>query len=745
MSAPPQGRTWDLYLRVAAVVAFMAVAALLGYGVGMLVGDHGSTAQLAKALEEATRSREAAAGPLAPPLFYFARSPVGETPETVLDEIALAARSGIHRHVLTIRVNWDRARAYTDVIDLIRRVLDADSAASLVLNLDLNPPLTWLTDRPSETVPSTVPGETMVSVASMEWRRQAAASITDLFAALRAAGVQDRIEGVMLSALEDGAWYRTPGQTAGADKEGFRTWLASRYGSDAALQRAWRSPAVSLADADIPEAPAVPDKAPVFFGADEQAHVDFLRYTSESVAEAIEDLSGAVKAAAGPRVQVLVPYGYSFEAVSNASGHLALGRVLASQVDGIVSPVSYHGRGLGETGGFMGPVNSAQARHVSWHIVDDTRTGIQRDPLTGDLTVPGGGLAQDIQNIHRRNFAYAFAHGLGLMWTDAESDGSLYDRRIWGYLATMRDAYAGRAALADDTPMAGHCPAGSATTPVALVIDEESRFWQRRDSDLNRLLLRDTASSIMQTGVPCEFVLLEDVLAERVKPASVYVFLNAFRLLPAERERLHTLLDRFNATAVWLYAPGYLDGREGSAANVTATTRIQVRQFDEPARAGSLLRITPSDWTVDEVAFGEPNEWNPLLYIDDPQADILAVYADSEAPSVALAAFEEGWTSILVAEPALPATVLYVLLELLDQHLYVEYTEATAGDVVIMGPNFAGFHAATHGEKTFRLPWPCDIRDGLNGQNLWQQRQSFSMPMRAGDTRLFALRPLHAR
>jgi hypothetical protein len=745
MTSQPPGKAWDIYFRLAGVFVFMVVAAVLGYGVGRLVGDPASTAELAEVLEEAERAREGTTGTQAPPVFFFAKGPISEAPETVLDQIGLAARAGVHRHVLTLRLSWDDPPTYRDATDLLHRILEVDAAASLVLNLDLNPPLAWLTEHPTEAYPSSATADATVCVASEEWQHQAGERIAALFKALYAARLQDRIAGVMLSALGDGAWYRPLEGTAPADTEAFRAWLSARYETDAGLQRAWRVPDAFLAKAVIPEAVITTDETHVFFDETEHARVDYLRYASDSVADAITTMAEAVKDAAGPRVEVLVPYGHSFEILSNASGHLALGKVLDGPVDGLVSPVSYYERGLGGAGGFMGPITSAVAHHVQWYVVDDARTGIQRDPLSGELTALGGGMVQDVQSIHKRNFAYAYAYGLGLMWTDPESDGGLYDRRIWGYLSKMRDAYAARATTSQTTPLVGYSPELSSRTPLAIVVDEESRLWQRRDTELNRLLLRESVNHAMQTGVPCEFVLLDDVLEERVKPASVYVFLNAFRLEPARRERLHTLLDRFNSAAIWLYAPGYLDGRGASADNVSATTRIRVRQFEEPTRAGSLLQITPPNWSVNEAPFGEPTVWDPLFYIDDPYADVLAVYTDNDEPSVAMATFEEGWTSILVAEPELPALLLSVLLDVLEAHLFVETTEATAGDVVIVGPNFLGLHAAGNSEKSVRLPWPCDVLDKLNGESLWQQRQTFSLPMRTGDTRLFELQPLRGR
>lgn len=64
----------------------------------------------------------------------------------------------------------------------------------------------------------------------------------------------------------------------------------------------------------------------------------------------------------------------------------------------------------------------------------------------------------------------------------------------------------------------------------------------------------------------------------------MYLFLNAYRLSAAEVAQLHARFAAEKATAIWVYAPGYLDVTM-NRTNVRDTVGMEVRQFDEPARA----------------------------------------------------------------------------------------------------------------------------------------------------------------
>ena len=143
-------------------------------------------------------------------------------------------------------------------------------------------------------------------------------------------------------------------------RRAFRAWLSERY-DDEALQAAWADEAITLASASVPDKPASSGTEAVFFELPaERPCADYLEFLSDLTAghDCADSRACQRQGRAGcPRAGA--PYGYSFEVPANDAGHLALRTLMDSCVDGFVSPMSYTNRGVGGTGGFMGPVDSA--------------------------------------------------------------------------------------------------------------------------------------------------------------------------------------------------------------------------------------------------------------------------------------------------------------------------------------------------------------------------------------------------
>jgi len=278
-------------------------------------------------------------------------------------------------------------------------------------------------------------------------------------------------------------------------------------------------------------------------------------------------------------------------------------------------------------------------------------------------------------------------------------------------------------------------------TFLVLVVDEQSRFYQQCDARLNRIVLTHARDCVLHASVPARFCLLQDVLEERVPQAAVYLFLNAFRLQEGTRERLHELLARQGAAAIWLYAPGYIAG-SAAVENVSATTRMGVKAFDGPATSGSIYQLAGT-WINKNEEYGEAIEWAPLFYVDDEGVDVIASYRDSGQPSAAIAFFEEGWASIFLAEPSLTPALLREILHILGQRLYFQETTVKHFDATYFGPNFFGVHAQEAGERLIHLGperlW--NVQDLLVPEIGWLQKRSFMLPLKAGETRLLKLTP----
>ncbi|HNR30656.1 MAG TPA: beta-galactosidase [Candidatus Hydrogenedentes bacterium] len=688
--------------------------------------------------------------PDAPPLYFYADPNRGGEWLIVEAEIGMAAKAGVHRCVVAVNMPWADDADLDDLLEPVTRVVAANPKAVLLLKVNLNPPEEWLRAHMDEV--ARIGGQTRryCTPASPVWLDAARLALDRLITAVDREPLRGRVLGYVLCALQDGAWQRPGWDESPASREGFRAWLRGQYVHDDALREAWGDAQASMESAMIPAPLDTADTRAVFFHLPEEAeHVDFLRYTSESTADAIAALCVHVKAASPRPVKVFAPYGYTYETARNDAGHLGLGLIIASDLDGFVAPVSYTNRGLGGAGSVMGPVTSALFHGKEWLVVDDTRTGVGRDPETGVIARMKGLRGEDVFHVQQRNFAAALIMGLGLVWADPEGKGWLHDEEQWKEFARMYATYADtlggereintEAPAELENPIMGRPPFSHARG-LAVVVDEMSRFHQRCDETLNDMLLHQTVDAAVRSGMPTRFCLLQDVLDDRIAPAPVYLFLNAFFLSDGDRQRLHEILEREQAAAIWMYAPGYINERT-DAANITATTRMTVKQFDGATKGGSYFSL-PGPWVHENEPFGQLHEWSPLFFMDDPKVDILARYIESGKASLGIKFLDEGWASVYVAEPTLTPPVLREVLRILEQPLY--FREGAYGffDSALGGRGLLAIHAQESGERVIDLGRYYDVQDLFDARIGWPQKRSFVINLNIGETRLLQLTPI---
>ncbi len=677
-----------------------------------------------------------------PPLYYYAAPPAGADMTAVVGEVVQATSSGINQYILSVPLPWTgRPAEVSPALERLDALLTANPAAKVVLQVNMNPMKSWLDQHASATV--TVMGESRPypCVASTAWLSDAQAALNALVDGVKSKYAPEKIQGYLLGGLEEGRWYRTDGPDACQDNvSGFRLWLRLRYANDAALQEAWGSKTATLDGADIPE-PLEPSETKSFVDLPAmQQHVDFLQYTSDSIASAIVTFADTVKEHAPSGTRVFVPYGYTFELTSNDGGHLALARLLESSVDVFVSPVSYSDRGVGGSGGFMGPVDSVLGRGKQWLLIDDTRTTVAAPASSDAASLAVTPIPDDVFNVQKRNFAAAVSRGLPLSWAAPEGGGRLAGEETWRRIASMCTAYK---ALYEQDDAATGLPnedVWKGGPSLMVVIDESSRMLERADDRIGAALLREGMNVALRAGIPTRFCLLQDVLRDQVPPATVYWFLNAFRLSAEQRTRLHEILQREKAAAIWMYAPGYFE-KAADTDHISSTVLMTVKAMKGAAVAGSQY-VLAGKWADKDEVFGNTGKWDPLFYIDDEEASVLARYADSKKSSAAVKYCEEGWTSVYVAEPAMTPSVLREILELLDQQPLFRKAMPASFDPAYFGPEMVAIHAQESGERSFDLGRMCDVTDLLDPQSGWPRTRSVNLTMHQGETRIFRLRPL---
>ncbi len=279
---------------------------------------------------------------------------------------------------------------------------------------------------------------------------------------------------------------------------------------------------------------------------------------------------------------------------------------------------------------------------------------------------------------------------------------------------------------------------------LTVVLDESSRFHLQCGPPLHKVLVQHAVEAALRAGVATRFCLMQDVLDGFGDSTTVYMFLNAFVLNQDDRQKLHARLSAEHACAIWLYAPGYIDSAP-DAANITATARISVAQFGAEERAGSTFEL-PGRWLAQNADFGGEGLWKPLFYIDDPQTDVLGRYKASKKVSLALRVVEEGWTSVYLADPGMNPALLCEMLYMLDQQLHFRPEERNFFDVAYAAERtgqgrLLAVHARQSGDRTISLNGFYHVQDLFESGTPDRPKESFTLPMSNGQTRLYQLAP----
>ncbi len=746
MSARGPSENFSIYLRVAGAIGIVVLAGIAGLWLGSRDGAEPSVLQKTSSGEAAPQSASGSphpATPPPPPLYLYASIQPGADLDAVVGEVTLAAKAGIHDYAFRVAMPWpEQGPTVSETLYPLDQIEEADPEANIILAISLNPPDAWLVAYPDAAASDGV----FPSVTSEKWLDAGRQALSELLQGIAGSARGDRVTGLVIGALEEDRWRHSEEyDRSETNLTGFKSWLRTQYPSEAALGEAWGKAGTGFDAVEIPPQPDTGDTQHVFYSTPEdRVYVDYLRYVSESTADAISTFAAHVHQASDRVFDVLVPYGYSFEYTSNASGHCALGLLLDGVVDGFVSPVSYRDRGLGGAGGFMGPVDSAVCHGKQWYIVDDTRTGVSRNAVSGETERIEGLRTEDVLNVQRRNYAGALAHGLGLLWADVDGVGTLLEPRMWDSFGKMRTAYQTIWTAENLAQGSGFVeyPTPEKRVGVTVVVDEPSRFYQRCDDPLNTNLLTQVRDAALRSGAPTQFCLLQDVLNGKAAPSMAYIFTNAFHLDAEDREQLHSVLIDQNAAAIWMYAPGYIGG-DDPAKDISLITGHHVAAFEKPAIAGSEFILDGGKWLEKGQKFGASGEWYPLFYIDSEEGRALAKYRDSGKTSVAIEFFEEGWASIYVADPALPADLLREILTILEEHIYAK-PESGGDDLYHFGPQVFAIHAGSNGDHEIDMGDRYDVQDMLDTNVGWLDKRQLTFPMKLGETHILHVTPPQA-
>ena len=465
----------------------------------------------------------------------------------------------------------------------------------------------------------------------------------------------------------------------------FRTWLKRKYGTQGNLRRAWHDHKVTFESADPPnERKRYSTTHGIFFDPAVSERVpDYFAFFNKMVSDVLLENAAWVKELTHRQKIVGAFYGYLWCNFPNLSvvhtGHLGMERVFSSpDIDFIASPYTYDNKGIG------GPNNSqtlpaAVQLHGKLYFNEvDTETYLHQRQWRWGNSLRNPKNFEETKALLTRDYAYALTNGFGMWWTDLFG-GTYHDDKIIDLLAQLKSI--------DNRYLES---ARQSNADIAVVLDESSfTYFGDGEPLFNALLTAQKQWELGFIGAPWDPCLLSDMGNPKLRDYKLYIFLNTFHVTPQEREAVQRRLRHNGATAVWVYAPGYIQDNL-SVDNIQALTGIHVAETDSagelhvdvtsfdspytrglpnPTAYGTDVNVQDiKHWYDHQLYLKDPRDpslqrdlpgfrISPQFWSDDPRAQVLGTLAGVNKPGLVVKQMP-GWTSIYSSAPILPAATV---------------------------------------------------------------------------------------
>ncbi len=548
-------------------------------------------------------------------------------------------------------------------------------------------------------------------------------------------------------------------------RKAFREWLEDTYVTVDALRDAWNDDEVNFENAEPPdEVQRYSSNHGIFFDPAKGRQVpDYFSFFNDITADVLIENCKWVKELTNNRKIVGSFYGYlwcNFPNLSvNHTGHLGFEKVLNSPyVDFIASPYTYDNKQIG------GPNNSQTLPencllHGKLYFNEvDTETHLHQRQWRWGNSLNNPTDWEETKALLLRDYGYAMSKGLGMWWTDLHG-GNFHDGKITALLKKLKNIDE-RYLDADKT----------STADIAIILDEETfKYFGDGEPLFNALLTAQKQWQLGFIGAPWEPYLLTDIGNPELRDFKVYLFLNTFHVSPEQKELIHEKLKRNNATAIWVYAPGYIRNEKLSAEAISELTGIKIAEdmsegelrveitdyrhaYTETLPEGfvygtdvdveSIIR-----WYDHQIYLKDPRDPKlerdlpgfriaPRFYSVDEDADVLGMLAEVGKPGLVVKKQVEGWTSVYSSAPIIPAPLLRNIIRYSGGNIYSE-----GNDVVYANNSSLCIYSPGGGERIISLPGEKLVVDLLSNRVIANNSAEFTLDLEPNSSILMGLYP----
>ncbi|RPJ46180.1 MAG: hypothetical protein EHM21_08860, partial [Chloroflexi bacterium] len=420
-------------------------------------------------------------------------------------------------------------------------------------------------------------GLNLHSFHSKVWRKEAGEAVAALVAHVEAGPSADRIWAWHLCDGPFCEWFHWNEYSfdgladySPAAQTGFRRWLKQTYQTDAALSAAWgREARIETAEVPTPRERMRVSHGEFYDPVQDRPTIDYHQCFNEATVDCITAVCQAAKTAL-PRPKVTcVFYGYQFSNMPRpqVNAHFALEKLLASSaVDLIASPHTYNNRGEGGYHSSQTPVDSLR-RAGKLHFDEiDCKTVWTPPSVTWKRHISQPSTVEGTIEMMKKDAAFQMASATAQWWMDLTDQGWFDAPELIEPIRRLRSI---------DQRLQG--VERNFFGEVAFVVSQRSMLFQAPREGLQNVTQKMFRNwHLSRMGAPFEQLLVSDLARPDLPGYKLYIMANLFFLSAQERQTITEVLKRNQATALWIYAPGFLDDRSAALENMRALTGFRL-------------------------------------------------------------------------------------------------------------------------------------------------------------------------
>lgn len=657
---------------------------------------------------------------------------------------------------------WTKEGFVPDLVDsMMLDTLAGNPDAKLIVALDFNAPQWWCEENPGEmaALSTETVTRTNASFASQKWKEESGAIMVDAIHHMMSQPYANNIIGFKVTGgytLEWNWWassgiYTDVGDFSQCGIEAFRAWLTEKYGTDAALQKAWNDATVTLADVMPPSKESRADDywKTVASIQDMPDFVDYEMYMAELKVDTIDYFAKLTKDAVDNRLLVGTYAGYFYMGggyeFSSAVANSYYQDVLNSEyLDFVKTPWMYGMRETGDSSQFMGPVDSVYAHDKLWIVEEDSRMN-RKEMAEGQDGRSAVGWTRDyqqsVENL-KRNFSYILSKGMGvsfynLMWDFFD------DAQYYGAIGQMHQE------MTLSLGLNSHSVAD-----IAVFVDGDSQMlipWEKDylNGTLYQSIYVEQLEELGHVGASYDMYLMDDLVDGLVPEHKINIFMGTTWMDAEERKAIEEKLQKNGNILVWIFTSGIADGEKTDISLLEDVTGMDLSVISTKRKQIATAKIADSaHWLTEGLNVGRPygvksyDKMAPVIAVTDHSAKALAYHSttstsdNTPAGQVALAVKNMGdWTSIYSAVPNIPQAMIRNMLKQVKGHNYT----ASGSDVIYANENYVALHSNFAGQREIKLPGNYTVYDVFNRQIISTNADSFKVTLSGKETRLFRL------